>query len=150
MGNLRHVFAAVPLALVLTGCGGGGHPRDVVFGQTAPEALSRTRGEPVVARRSDLRPEATVHQFRDRSSCQAEGGAVVACAREPRGAERTLQYWRHLLKGSRTEYRPIAGSRDTQGLAQYQLIAPERGLTVVYDRALERVVRVMEYAPARR
>ena len=150
MTSLRLLSVIALSALTLPGCGGGGSPRDVVFGSTPAEALVRTRGAPVLTRASDLRPGSTVQWFRDSSSCQSEGGAVVACAREPRGAETALQYWRHLLKEERTEYLAIPESRDPHGNPQRQLVAPARGVTVVYDRALGRVVRVTEYGPVSR
>ncbi len=120
-----------------------------VPGVTTVAQLQQTYGTPAHESAAALRPQAKLMDFQPAQGAafqaQVEDGVVLQINREPTEPEASLQYWRHLWKGTEQRYQEIGGTKDPHGHALFQLISVKNHEAVVYDPARDRVLRVVEY-----
>jgi hypothetical protein len=76
---------------------------------------------------------------------QVQDEVVVAQMREPVGEETSLIYWRHQFRDCATTFAPL-GSSDGHLEELMELACPEKGLKIIYDPNVEKVVRVVQHA----
>ncbi len=144
VGNL-----ALFLVILIAGaCAPSGH-QEVRPNITRGRQLTEALGQPVVQGASPLGSGAELRTY---SQCeyQLEKDVVTAKYCKPDEGQRTLQYWKQLWREDSTSYKELSGQSKVHGPDKYILDAPSRGMSVVYDARIDRVVTVIEYGTARR
>lgn len=152
----RHAIGTLLIAFcALSGCSPSGPPGDapaaVTYDRTTAEELRSRRGSPDSVTRIPAPAAAPVEVWSYQGGerrFHVQGGVVVASTRPPTpGAEQRLQHWRQLWRGQAKTYAPVAGSHDGHGHRLWQLSRTGSGAAVIYDRASDQVIEVMEYGP---
>lgn len=114
-------------------------------GSTTASALRATLGDPAATWAPSVRPQAKLLDYPDGCSFQVERDIVVGVACPPASEETTLQYWRHKWIGDTQHFEALPGTTNPHGQKRYQFASKQAGMAVIYDEAVERVVRVVKY-----
>ena len=142
VGNL-----ALTIVFLLAGaCAPSGH-QEVRPNVTRGKQLTEMLGAPVVQGASPLGPEAELRTYVD-CEYQLEKDLVSAKYCKPDDGQRTLQYWKQLWRGDATTYKELPGQSKVHGPSKYILDSPGRGMSVIYDARIDRVVTVIDYSSA--
>jgi|GEM_PF-1432348 len=117
------------------------------------QALSKkleSSGRLEATQSSTLQRDAAVVREKDGTRHFIKNGKTLSRMRAPKDSETSLQYWRHQFQGETQIESPLArnAGQAVHGQALLELRAPKRGLAVIYDPETDRVVEVIEYAPA--
>lgn len=94
---------------------------------------------------SQLRPNATLITYENQTTEQIENGRRVATFRSPRAEELTLQYWRQKWKGHKQQLLNVNGEGSSTNIPLLQLRALDLGMSVIYDRTTEQVIKVVQH-----
>lgn len=134
----------------------GTSQQELITKEGKPDRV-QTRAIPGVGK---SRQKVTLYLYPDNKTYQLQDGRVTARFRDAKNDEITLQSWRHRWKGVATFFEPsrghvrkthddASGSQrpETGDDATFEFRAPSLGMTVLYSTAIDRITRVIEYAP---
>jgi hypothetical protein len=128
------------------GCAKSAKKAEVAPGITTVPQLKASLGDPTRVWNPQSRPKAAILEYREGCSYQVEKDVVVGISCPPSGNEAVLQYWRHQWIGDNPRLEEVAGTGNIHGQKLYQLSHKRLGMSVVYDEAIGRVIRVVRYA----
>ena len=142
-GGLKKFKIMAFLLLLLGGCAGGAE-RSITPGKTTAAELTATLGNAVVSGESGIRPQTEIRTY---SECdyQIEQGVVTAKYCKPLEHEQTLQYWRQIWRNENASFEAVTGDAGPHGPDRYLLKATGLKKAVMYSRALDRVIQVIDY-----
>jgi hypothetical protein len=118
-------------------------PSKLVFGITSKEELIEVKGEPL---EEQTITDKTILVYPEDEKYQVSDGVVESKFRAPSPEEKSLLYWKHQFKDDPDAFTTSYQSKEHADRT-IQYFSKRYGLTVVYDEALDQVVRIVEYVP---
>lgn len=110
---------------------------NIVLGKTSESSLLSTKGSPI---KTHQERGIKLFYYENHNIYQSHSGVVQGHYREPIGAEKNLDYWRDKWSGKEKTYQLIG-----EGKNQVLEISIANGSSIIFDEALSRIVRVMEF-----
>ena len=114
-------------------------------GRTTIAEVRAQWGEPTRQGSSQVRPQSKVYDYPNGCSFQIDRDTVTTVSCVPSGQEVHLQYWLHRWEGKYQKREPLPGKVGRHGKRIFQLAVPSEGEAVIFDRATERVMRVVRH-----
>ena len=114
-------------------------------GRTTIAEIRSQWGEPARQGSSQVRPQSKVYDYQNGCSFQIDRDTVTTLSCTPSGQEVHLQYWLHHWEGKYQKREPLPGKPGRHGKTLFQLAIPSDGEAVIFDRATERVLRVVRH-----
>lgn len=130
--------------LLLISCGDKVTEKAVVLGKTTFTELKKLLGEP---QRVDNVAAVKVAVYLENEKYQIENDLVVAKFRAPFEAEKSLLYWKHLCRDEAITFRDLEKSVENHLKPEQEFSCKASKITVIYDPNIDKIVRVISYAP---
>jgi hypothetical protein len=118
----------------------------IVPGKTTVSELRAHLGEPSQQYTSQVRPQSKIFDYSGGCSFQVDRDTVTTIACEPQRDEVHLQYWLHRWEGKVQVRSPASGVPSYHGHSVEQIRVLDEGLAIIYDKAAQRVIRVVRHA----
>lgn len=129
---------------LLMSCGDKVTEKAVILGKTTFTELKNLLGEP---KRVDKVAAVKVAVYLENEKYQIENDLVVAKFRAPFEEEKSLLYWKHLCRDEVSTFRDLEKNVQNHLKAEQEFSCKTSRITVIYDPNIDKIVRVINYAP---
>ncbi len=138
------MLSRVTILLLFTAVSCADQVKIIDYGKTSKRELQAELGEPTKVENPVAKVEVLTYENDQKYQVQDE--VVTAGFRKPTEEEKSLIYWRHLLRDCQTTFVELSKPKDSHLQAEKQLSCSELGVSVIYDPNVDQVTRVVDHA----